>query len=159
MESNRKLIDGEFDFDNLPEGVYFFSGQEGFVKVKVDKDGNQSWDLKNWYATLDPDNNEEQDQKIIQDINKKREKIEDEINQEMQNAEKEIIEQALNDFSQEQFEENLFEPEIDDVCFDKNSVLGKFENIPEQKLAIPAYKRKNIKSRINKLKKEFPKII
>ena len=36
-----------------------------------------------------------------------------------------------------EFEENLFEPEIDDVCFDKNSVLGKFENIPEQKLAVP----------------------
>ena len=36
-----------------------------------------------------------------------------------------------------EFEENLFEPEIDDVCFDKTSVLGKFENIPEQKLAVP----------------------
>jgi tRNA pseudouridine13 synthase len=36
-----------------------------------------------------------------------------------------------------EFEENLFEPETDDVCFDKNSVLGKFENIPEQKLAVP----------------------
>ena len=36
-----------------------------------------------------------------------------------------------------EFEENLFEPKIDDVCFDKNSVLGKFENIPEQKLAVP----------------------
>ena len=64
----KKEKEGEFDFDKLPEGNYFFSGQEGFVKVKVDKDGNQSWDLKNWYATLDPDNNEEQDQKIIQDI-------------------------------------------------------------------------------------------
>ena len=36
-----------------------------------------------------------------------------------------------------EFEENLFAPETDDVCFDKNSVLGKFENIPEQKLAVP----------------------
>ena len=36
-----------------------------------------------------------------------------------------------------EFEENLFEPEIDDVCFDKNSILGKFENDPKQKLAIP----------------------
>ena len=36
-----------------------------------------------------------------------------------------------------EFEENLFAPEVDDVCFDKNSVLGKFEKIPEQKLAVP----------------------
>jgi len=62
---------GEFDFDKLPEGVYFFSGQEGFVKVEVDKDGHQSWDLQNWFATLDPDKNEMQDQKIIQDIKRR----------------------------------------------------------------------------------------
>ena len=63
-----KEKEGEFDFDKLPEGVYFFSGQEGFVKVEVDKDGNQYWDLKNWFASLDPDKNEAQEKKIIQDI-------------------------------------------------------------------------------------------
>ena len=62
---------GEFDFDKLPEGAYFFSGQEGFVKVEVDKDGHQSWDLQNWFATLDPDQNEEQDQKIINEIKRR----------------------------------------------------------------------------------------
>ena len=64
----RKSKDGEFDFENLPEGVYFFSGQEGFAKVEVDKDGHQSWDLKNWFASLDPDKNESQKQQIINDI-------------------------------------------------------------------------------------------
>ena len=71
MGSIRKGKDGEFDFENLPEGVYFFSGQEGFVKVKIDKDGNQSWDLKNWFASLDPEKNETQDQKIIQEIKRR----------------------------------------------------------------------------------------
>jgi len=60
--------EGEFDFDKLPEGVYSFSGQEGFVKVEVDKDGKESWDLANWFASLDPDENETQRHKIIQDI-------------------------------------------------------------------------------------------
>tara|TARA_Y100001968_G_C18998816_1_gene544894 strand:- start:100 stop:390 length:291 start_codon:yes stop_codon:yes gene_type:complete len=63
--------DGEFDFEKLPEGVYYFSGQEGFVKVQVDKDGHQSWNLQNWFASLDPDKNEGQRQKIIQDIKKR----------------------------------------------------------------------------------------
>ena len=36
-----------------------------------------------------------------------------------------------------EFEEQLFAPENDDVCFDKNFVLGKFENDSLQKLAIP----------------------
>jgi len=36
-----------------------------------------------------------------------------------------------------EFEEELFLPINDDVCFDKNFVLGKFENDPTQKLAIP----------------------
>ena len=36
-----------------------------------------------------------------------------------------------------EFEEELSLPTIDDVCFDKNSILGKFENDPKQKLAIP----------------------
>ncbi len=60
--------DGEFDFEKLPEGVYSFSGQEGFVKVVVDKNGNQSWNLENWFASLDPDENESNRHKIIQDI-------------------------------------------------------------------------------------------
>ena len=64
----RRKKDGEFDFDKLPEGVYFFSGKEGFVKVDVDKKGHQTWDLKNWFTSLDPDVNETQQEKIIQDI-------------------------------------------------------------------------------------------
>tara|TARA_Y100001968_G_C19236270_1_gene657058 strand:- start:531 stop:821 length:291 start_codon:yes stop_codon:yes gene_type:complete len=71
MCHNSRQQDGEFDFEKLPEGVYFFSGQEGFVKVEVDKDGHQSWDLQNWFASLDPDNNEVQHQKIVQDIKKR----------------------------------------------------------------------------------------
>ena len=59
---------GEFDFENLPEGIYYFSGQEGFVKVEVEKNGKQSWNLENWFASLDPDANEEHRNKIIQDI-------------------------------------------------------------------------------------------
>ena len=68
MGSIRTKKNGEFDFEKLPEGVYFFSGEEGFVKVEVDKDGHQSWDLQNWFASLDPDKNNAQQQKIIQDI-------------------------------------------------------------------------------------------
>ena len=41
------------------------------TKVEVDKDGYQSWDLQNWFANLDPDKNDEQHQKIIQDIKKR----------------------------------------------------------------------------------------
>ena len=62
---------GEFDFDKLPEGIYSFSGQEGIVKVKVDRNGKQSWDLENWFASLDPDKNEEQQNNIIQDIKRR----------------------------------------------------------------------------------------
>jgi len=36
-----------------------------------------------------------------------------------------------------EFEEELFLPTADDVCFDKHSILGKFENNPSQKLAVP----------------------
>ena len=36
-----------------------------------------------------------------------------------------------------EFGENLFEPEVGDVCFDRNSIIGKFENDNSQKLAIP----------------------
>ena len=64
----RKKQDGEFDFEKLPEGNYSFSGQEGFVKVEVDKNGHQSWNLENWFASLDPDENDLQRHKIIQDI-------------------------------------------------------------------------------------------
>ena len=62
---------GEFDFDKLPEGIYYFSGQEGFVKVEVKKDGSQSWDLKNWFASLDPDKDEAYHKKTIQDIKRR----------------------------------------------------------------------------------------
>ena len=62
---------GEFDFDKLPEGTYYFSGQEGFVKVEVKKDGSQSWDLENWFASLDPDKDAAKHQKIIQDIKRR----------------------------------------------------------------------------------------
>ena len=68
MINSRRGKDGEFDFDELPEGIYSFSGQEGFVKVEVDKNGHQSWNLDNWFASLDPDKNEEQRNLIIQDI-------------------------------------------------------------------------------------------
>ena len=64
----RRKKDGEFDFEKLPEGVYSFTGQEGFVKVEVDNNGRQSWDLENWFASLDPDENEEKRHKIIKDI-------------------------------------------------------------------------------------------
>ena len=67
----KKEKEGEFDFDKLPEGIYFFSGQEGFVKIEVNKEGHQSWDLQNWFASLDPDKNEAKDQKIIQDIKRR----------------------------------------------------------------------------------------
>tara|TARA_Y100001968_G_scaffold312598_1_gene335964 strand:- start:543 stop:833 length:291 start_codon:yes stop_codon:yes gene_type:complete len=67
----RRRKDGEFDFDKLPDGSYTFSGQEGFVKVEVDKNGHQTWNLENWFASLDPDENEEDQQKIIQDIKKR----------------------------------------------------------------------------------------
>jgi len=67
----KKKQDGEFDFNKLPEGIYYFTGEEGFVKVEVDKDGHQSWDLQNWFASLDPDKNEAQHQKTIEDIKRR----------------------------------------------------------------------------------------
>ena len=67
----KKEKEGEFDFDKLPEGIYFFSGQEGFVKVEVNKDGDQTWDLQNWFASLDPDKDEAQHRKTIEDIKKR----------------------------------------------------------------------------------------
>ena len=71
MDNVRNEKDGEIHFDNLPEGVYFFTGQEGFVKVEVDNEGNQTWDLHNWFSSLDPDTNEAQHQKIVQDIKRR----------------------------------------------------------------------------------------
>ena len=67
----RKPQDGEFDFDQLPEGAYYFSGKEGFVKVDVDKNGQQTWNLENWYVSLDPDKNEVQRDEIIEDIKRR----------------------------------------------------------------------------------------
>ena len=68
MDYSKRNKNGEFDFDKLPQGVYTFSGQEGFVKVEVDKNGIQTWYLDNWFASLDPDENEEQRNRIIKDI-------------------------------------------------------------------------------------------
>ncbi len=67
----RRIQNGEFDFEKLPEGRYSFSGQEGFVNVEVDKNGHQSWNLDNWFASLDPDENEENRLEIIYDIKKR----------------------------------------------------------------------------------------
>ena len=71
MGNDRMKQGGEFDFDKLPEGEYYFSGPEGFVKVKVNKNGHQNWNLENWFASLDPDKSEAQRIKIIQDIKKR----------------------------------------------------------------------------------------
>ena len=71
MGETRRSQVGEFDFDQLPEGIYSFSGQEGFVKVDVDSNGHQTWNLENWFASLDPDKNELQRQEIIQDIKRR----------------------------------------------------------------------------------------
>ncbi len=71
MDYIKRKKDGEFDFDKLPEGIYFFTGKEGFVKVQVDKDGHQTWDLNNWFSSLDPDKNEAQNQNTIQDIKRR----------------------------------------------------------------------------------------
>tara|TARA_Y100001968_G_scaffold81868_1_gene72967 strand:- start:1772 stop:2065 length:294 start_codon:yes stop_codon:yes gene_type:complete len=67
----RREKNGEFDLEELPEGEYFFSGQEGFVKIEVNKDGKQSWDLQNWFDSLDPDKDEAKHQKIIHDIKRR----------------------------------------------------------------------------------------
>ena len=67
----RRKQDGEFNFEKLPEGTYYFSGQEGFVKVEVDEQGHQSWNLDNWFASLDPDKDETQRYKIIYDIKRR----------------------------------------------------------------------------------------
>ena len=71
MVNVRNAKDGQIDFDKLPEGVYFFTGQEGFVRVEVDNEGNQTWDLNNWFESLDPDKSEAKQKKIIQDIKRR----------------------------------------------------------------------------------------
>ena len=71
MDFVRSKLDGEFDFEKLPEGVYYFSGKEGFVSVEVDRNGHQSWNLENWYASLDPDDKKEKRDEIIHDIKKR----------------------------------------------------------------------------------------
>ena len=58
-----------------------------------------------------------------------------------------------------EFEEELFLPITDDVCFDKNSMLGKFENEPTQKLAMPLvghsyYKKSRFDYYIKKILKD-----
>ena len=68
MRYFKRKQDGDFDFSNLSQGDYYFSGQEGFVKIEVDKNGHQSWNLENWFSSLDPDKNEAQRNKVIQDI-------------------------------------------------------------------------------------------
>ena len=94
MDNVRNEKDLEIDFDKLPEGVYFFTGQEGFVKVEIDNKGNQTWDLNNWFASLDPDIHEAQHQKIIQDIKKR-------INSDtgMINPVKSTVKKLLNPFN------------------------------------------------------------
>ena len=71
MGQFRRKKEGELEFDKLPKGSYYFSGQEGFVKVEVNKDGDQTWDLKNWFSSLDPDKTEAQRNKIIEDIKRR----------------------------------------------------------------------------------------
>ena len=68
MDETKMNKNAEFDFENLPEGNYSFSGKEGFVRVEVDENGNQYWDLENWFDNLDPDKTEAQREKTIQQI-------------------------------------------------------------------------------------------
>ena len=64
-----------------------------------------------------------------------------------------------------EYEEELFSPINDDVCFDKNFELGKYQNDPMQKLAIPLighsyYKKSRFDYYIKKILEEesiFPK--
>lgn len=71
MDFIRTKRDEEFDFEQLSEGVYYFSGKEGFVSVEIDRNGHQSWNLENWYASLDPDDKKEKSDEIIRDIKKR----------------------------------------------------------------------------------------
>ena len=71
MDYERAKRDGDFEFEKLSEGVYYFSGKEGFVSVDVDRNGHQSWNIENWYSSLDPDDKEEKREEIIRDIKKR----------------------------------------------------------------------------------------
>ena len=62
---------GELDFAKLPEGMHIFKGQEGFVEVEVDKNGNEYWNLENWFDSLDPDKDEAQQNRTIQAIKRR----------------------------------------------------------------------------------------
>ncbi len=71
MDYSKRNKNKVFDFDKLPKGIYTFSGEEGFVKVELDKNGNQSWNLENWFASLDPDKNAVEKELIIKDIKRR----------------------------------------------------------------------------------------
>tara|TARA_B100000700_G_scaffold317075_1_gene407806 strand:- start:432 stop:683 length:252 start_codon:yes stop_codon:yes gene_type:complete len=68
MDFIKREKDEKLDIEKLTEGVYSFSDKEGFVEIKVDKNGTQSWNLENWFASLDPDKSEEDQEKIINEI-------------------------------------------------------------------------------------------
>tara|TARA_Y100001968_G_scaffold83910_1_gene74968 strand:+ start:682 stop:972 length:291 start_codon:yes stop_codon:yes gene_type:complete len=91
MFSLKSKQNEEFDFDKLPKGSYYFSGEEGFVKVVIDKNGHQSWNLENWFASLDPDKNEAQRKKIIQDIKRRVNKDKGIINPNKKNAKRNFL--------------------------------------------------------------------
>ena len=46
MSYIRTPQNAKFDFEKLPEGSYYFSGQEGFVKIEVDKNVRRSKNFK-----------------------------------------------------------------------------------------------------------------
>ena len=76
MELNKGKMEEKLDLENLREGSYSFSDKEGFIEIKVDKNGNQSWNLENWFSSLDPDKNENERENIIQEIKQRIKKIE-----------------------------------------------------------------------------------
>jgi len=45
--------------------------------------------------------------------------------------------------------EELFFPQSDDVCYNKNNELGKFENDPSQRLSIPFVDTRITKKRVS----------
>ena len=62
---------GEFDLENLPPGIYHFTGDEGVVTVEVDTNKNQHWDLENWFASLDPDQQQVANPETIRSIKRR----------------------------------------------------------------------------------------
>tara|TARA_Y100001968_G_scaffold209667_1_gene192804 strand:+ start:463 stop:747 length:285 start_codon:yes stop_codon:yes gene_type:complete len=94
MEDPKSKPNEDFDFKKLPAGTYYFTGQEGFVKIEVAKDGQQSWDLENWFTSLDPDKDESQRCEIIKDIKTRINLDKGTINQ----PKKKIIRNFLNSF-------------------------------------------------------------